>query len=250
MGSASPSTSTSPAASGCSPSSARASVDLPHPDSPTRATIWPGMSVRFTPSTARAEVWRPVWKLTCRSRASRAGDVMRHLGALPPDRRPTGGGRPPSDPPPPQRARGCRVSAVLARAGTAWRERAPVAHVAGEWGVTGQPGGRVAEARVADPREGPGQGARVGVRRALEHVGAGTGLHDPPRVHDRERAGRRRPAPRGRGRSAQGSGRARRPDRSAPSAPGPGPSRPGRWWARRPRSARGRQARAIAIITR
>jgi ABC-type multidrug transport system ATPase subunit len=42
-----------------SPSSARASVDLPQPDSPTRPSVSPRRQVRSTPSTARTGGRRP-----------------------------------------------------------------------------------------------------------------------------------------------------------------------------------------------
>ena len=48
-----PSKVTVPAASGSRPTAARASVDLPQPDSPTSPTISPRATVRSTPSTAR-----------------------------------------------------------------------------------------------------------------------------------------------------------------------------------------------------
>ena len=49
-----PSSSTAPSAAGTSPSIARASVDLPHPDSPTTPSTSPGCQSKETPSTARA----------------------------------------------------------------------------------------------------------------------------------------------------------------------------------------------------
>ena len=62
--------STSPADGGSRPSSARASVVLPDPDSPTSATISPAAMLRSTPSTARATGPPRPWNRTDRPRAS------------------------------------------------------------------------------------------------------------------------------------------------------------------------------------
>ena len=48
-----PSKTTLPAAGRTSPTAARARLDLPQPDSPTRPTIWPRSTVRLAPATAR-----------------------------------------------------------------------------------------------------------------------------------------------------------------------------------------------------
>ena len=54
-----PSKAAVPAARGTRPAAARASVDLPHPDSPTKPTISPRATVRSTPSRARMRCpWR------------------------------------------------------------------------------------------------------------------------------------------------------------------------------------------------
>ena len=60
-----------PAATGARPMTARATVDLPDPDSPTRPSTRPGSIDRLTSSTA---VWacRPWPYTTVRSRTSRA----------------------------------------------------------------------------------------------------------------------------------------------------------------------------------
>ena len=61
-----PSSTISPADSGASPTAARARVDLPEPDSPTRPTTSPSGTVRLTPSTAE----RPCRRLPKRTETS------------------------------------------------------------------------------------------------------------------------------------------------------------------------------------
>src|SRR5262245_32379191 len=75
----------------------RALTDLPHPDSPTSATVSPARTSHETPSTARttpAEVVNWVWRSLTSSRTLIGGSLPRAEGALarqPPCRRPARG---------------------------------------------------------------------------------------------------------------------------------------------------------------
>ena len=245
---------------GCTrPSSVRASVVLPQPDSPTRATISPGRISRSTPSTARARAARRAWpELDVRSRTSSIGPWS--AGEA------DGAGWVAVTAPAP----GCAGASSTTGSGGTWRTSSgwpsrtcthaarrpsPAGHSstsrvgqASSHRAAGveRAAGRQRRGRAGRRRGRGARGARPGRRWSgrprpapgcrggpgLEHLGRRALLHDPAGVHDRQPVAGRASTDRSwviiiRARPA----RAAAPP--AGSAPGPGPSRRGRWSARR-----------------
>ncbi len=171
----SPSKRTLPAAIGTSPTAARASVDFPHPDSPTSPTICPRSTLRSAPATAamRAPPRRSYSTTTFSS--SSAALIRRAKGS-------TGTGEAPRvDGHERGHLDAARVAARTRSAGgTSSRpESGP--------DVGGAPRDRrqrlVGGLRMRQRVE---QRARVRVPRPLEHVLAPAGLDDAARVEDRD----------------------------------------------------------------
>src|SRR6478736_1296101 len=197
-----------PSVAGTRPSSARPSVDLPLPLSPTNPTTSPGCRARLMPSTAlivpvsrpksRARVPPRSSKYTERSRISTNGGVAADVSGFVDNGQllllesllPAGRDlvvrthEPALDPTTPGtlevdgvlggahvhrlRAAGVEPAAVRWLDEVGWRPRDEV-----------EPGGRQRDRRAQ-------QGAGVGVLRVLEHLGHAALLHDPPGVHHRD----------------------------------------------------------------
>ncbi len=189
-------------------SSARASVDLPDPDSPTRASASPRSIRRSTPSTAcstrascrnRAASADPSAKLTDRSRASRSGAAGSADGTLAIAAAWALIGRlPPSPIRPGARNAGRRWPARRRSAVAAARSRGSPARRTCTWGGTGSPtagsirlGGDPGMA-TSDERGWSTSGADrtspsvYGWQRPRQYLLDRATLDDLPGVHDRE----------------------------------------------------------------
>ena len=177
---------------GCSPSIARASVDLPQPDSPTTPRISPALPVqrdaveRPGHPAAGAEA-RPRGRGRPSARRSRSASAC-DLGSAPrqaPATRSTArSDRRPTAPAPTSRRAGSSIDSAPRRRDSAGGSDSPAASPPGRAGRR--------ESASARPRSPPITGSdveqplRVGVLRRVEDVRDRARLDDPARVHDRD----------------------------------------------------------------
>ena len=186
----SPSSATSPAAGSTSPSIARASVDLPQPDSPTTPRISPRRHSSETPSTARATCAAPR-KCTARSR-----DLHQRVAHVAAPSRHGRCARPPATRP---RARSGRrtscpgrdlaqrrvVEAALGRVRAARAEAAALGQLAGSGGAAGDRRRQPARRRRS-PAATRAAASCTGAAGSPKTVADRPRLDDPARVHDRD----------------------------------------------------------------